>query len=158
MKQTKLATSLTIGTFLWTLFTGLALTLEFGTAAMRPSHEWMGLFFGLFGMFHALTYKKQFVAYFKGEGRYIIASALLAGVLLFILSFGDIHASSASFDKLSHAPIETLAPVLGTSEGEIIKNLRDMGITVTDTGQSVQQLAKANRLELHEVMETLLTI
>lgn len=158
MKQTKLATSLTIGTFLWTLFTGLALTLELGTDAMRPSHEWMGLLFGVFGMFHALTYKTQVVAYFNGEGRYIIASALLAGVLFFMLSFGDIHASSASFDKLSHAPIEALAPVLGTSKEKITKNLRDMGITITDTRKSAQQLAKANRLELHEVMETLLTI
>lgn len=158
MKQTRLATSLTIGTFLWTLITGLALTLELGAGAMRSSHEWMGLFFGVFGIFHALTYKNQIFAYFKGEARNIISSALLAGVLFYMLSFGDIHASSAAFEKLSHAPLETLAPVLGTSESEIIRNLRDMGIAVTDTGQSLQQLAKANRRELHELMETLLTI
>ncbi len=156
MNIQKIATSLTIGTFIVVSITGTLLFFEISTGSIRATHEWMSLFFGLSGLLHIYSHQKIFFKYFSDKYLYFILSGLIFGGALFALSFNDIYASGAAFEKITNAKIVHLAPIFNKSPDELVLKLKKGGVTTVSTDLSLNEIAKANNIDVHEIMEPLI--
>ena len=155
MNIQKIATSLTIGTFSVVSITGTLLFFEISTGSIRATHEWMSLLFVLCGLLHIYSHWKIFFIYFSNQYLYFILSGLILGGALFGSSFNDIYSSGAAFEKVTNAKIVHLAPILNTSPDELVLKLRKVGVTTVTTDLSLNEIAKTNNLEVHDIIEPL---
>ena len=79
----------------------------------------------------------------------------MLGGVLFGSSFNDIYSSGAAFEKVTNAKIVHLAPILNTSPDELVLKLRKVGVTTVSTDLSLNEIAKTNNLEVHDIIEPL---
>ncbi len=156
MNIQKIATSLTIGTFIVVSITGTLLFFEISTGSIRATHEWMSLLFVLTGLLHIYSHLKIFSKYFTNKYLYCILTGLILGGVLFASSFNDIYSSGAAFEKIANAKIVHLAPIFNTSPNELVLKLRKVGVTQVSTDLSLNEIAKANSIDVHEIIDTLI--
>ena len=129
---------------------------EIASGAIRATHEWMSLVFVFAAGFHIYTNKRPFARYFANKTKFIIAASVVAGGMLYTLSFDDIYLAEASFQLLTRINIGQLSPILEVSHDEMLNKLYELGITVVTPGQSLQDIALAYGLDVHEVLELLI--
>lgn len=152
----KTTTSLTIGAFIVVSITGMLLFFDLAAGSIRATHEWMSLLFVLSGLLHVYSHKKALFNYFSNKYLIIIFTVLLSGGLLFISSFNDIYASGAAYKKLINAKLEHLAPIFNANAQEIDVKLKNMGLTLKSRDQSLNDVAIANGMDVHDIIESLL--
>lgn len=155
MKTYKLATALTIGTFCLTALTGVLIFLEITPGGIRATHEWMSLAFVAAGLFHIVTHKTNFFKYFKERYKILIFLIFIAGGIIFASSMSDIYSAGASFDKIVNAKIEYVAPLFYLTPEEMVKKLNHMNFEVSADSQSLNEIAKANKVETYLILESL---
>lgn len=156
MIKRKPATSLTIGLFVIMSISGLLIFFEFGTGGIRATHEWTSIAFTIAALMHILVHQKPFTRYFKERTVAYILAACAAGGLLYVQSRNDLYAAEEIFQQVIHSEISGLTPLLGKDIGSLKKNLRDMGLTVTDPSQSIIELAESNNKDVYDIIEPLL--
>ena len=152
----KTATSLTIGAFIVVSITGMLLFFDLATGSIRATHEWMSLFFALTGLLHVYSHKKALFNYFSNKYLIFMCTVLMLAGFMFVFSLNDIYASGASYKKLINAKLEHLAPIFDTNTNELVVKIKSMGLTIKSTGQSLNDIAKANNMDVHDIIEPLL--
>ena len=140
------ATPLTFATFLVVGVTGLAQFFHLGGTLSRTAHEWIGLaIIAAVGAHVALNWR-PFMTYLK---RPLALSIMGAGVLATVLSSVTLPSAGNApqlspgmvFGALQNAPLSAVAEVAGKDGGSLIAALQQAGYPVTDTRQSIAEVA-----------------
>lgn len=155
MKTYKLATALTIGTFCISALTGVLIFFEIAIGGVRTTHEWISLAFFLAGLFHIVTHRKNFFKYFRERYKNLIVLVLIIGGIVFISSINDIYSSGESFERMVNTKIEYVAPLFNLQPEGLVKQIRQMNFEVSDTSQTINEIARANKVETHMILEPL---
>ena len=122
---------------------------------LRAAHEWIGIVFAFAGLIHLATHKKAFSRYFHTGYSLLTAGVILAGGFIYGVSFTDIYASAAAFERLSKTEMNTLAAVLEHEPGFIADQLRAMELTVDHESMSMVEIADKNQIDIHDIMDIL---
>ncbi|GAA6189081.1 DUF4405 domain-containing protein [Litorivita sp. NS0012-18] len=140
------ATPITIGSFLLMAVTGVLMFFHLNSGLNKLAHEWIGLIMIAAVLLHVALNWRAFTLYFK-RPLALILMAGFAGALS--LSFLDLGAKQrlgrpdlAAVRLLAQAPVEVLAPVLGTDTKGVIKALEARGHSVF-AGQSLADITGA---------------
>ncbi|GHA56491.1 hypothetical protein GCM10007086_33190 [Photobacterium aphoticum] len=157
MNTQKLATSITIGLFAVSAFTGLLLFFELSTGGVRATHEWMSMGLMVAVGCHAYTHKKVFVKYFSQKLRMPMLVGLVAGVGLFALSFNDNYAAGEMFDAAVDAKLVSVAGVFGVTEQDAQTALEAAGLTV-NSDQTLSDIAEHNNADVYDVIDVLVAM
>ena len=93
---------------------------------------------------------------FVVTGLYLILSGLILGGILFAMSFNDIYSTGVAFEKITDAKIVHLAPIFDTNPYELVLKLKNAGVSTVSTELSLNEIAEANNMDVHEIMESLI--
>ncbi|WP_322804309.1 hypothetical protein SO574_18665 [Vibrio alfacsensis] len=156
MNKQKLATASTIGLSLVVSLTGLLLFFEISSGAIRATHEWISMVFIVAAGVHAYTHKKALVRYFDKKNRLPITLGLCASVALFTVSYGDVYAASAIFDRVIDTPFQTSVGVFGLTSEQAIVSLNSAGITHISMTDTIAEIAHINNTDIYDVIDILL--
>ena len=157
MNARQIHTPLTIGSFIVASITGVLLFFEIDPSGVRATHEWMSLLFVLAGALHIYTNKRPFTRYFSDRTLFVILGAVVAGGVLYAISFNDIYLAEASYQLLIKTEITQLSTLLGISHDELLNKLSALNITTVQPGQSLDDIAQRYERDVHDVMELLIT-
>lgn len=122
------------------------------------AHEWIGLAFVVFVVFHITTHWRGFTGYFSRRAALgIIAVVALATASLIGLSASQEgsnvkHQIFATFER---APLTELSPLLDQSAESLVAKLQAGGFKVASTAQSIQEIAARNGAHPPELMHAL---
>ncbi len=137
------ATPITIGSFLLMAVTGVLMFFHLNSGLNKLAHEWTGMVMIAAVFLHVALNWRAFMLYFKRP----LALVLMAGFAgALSLSFFNLGAKQgggrpdlAAVRLLAQAPVEVLAPVLGTDTNGLIKALEARGYGAF-AGQSVADI------------------
>lgn len=152
-----LGTSLTIGSFAICSFTGLVMYFDLLNAGMKETHEILGIVFCIAVIIHLAGHIKSVPKYFKRSSSLSLILAMFAlGFANIYLTYDDLPSGKVAFEKISKTKIKYLIPVLGKSEQELRTSLKEHNVDKLDLNKSFSDLAKENKLELHDLLEPFL--
>ncbi|MGH1356179.1 MAG: DUF4405 domain-containing protein [Thalassovita sp.] len=142
----KIATPVTIGSFFLMSVTGILLFFHLNTTFNKVAHEYLGLVMVAAVVLHVVLNWRAFALYFK---RPLALGLMAVFVVALGLSFaptpqGAGRPEFAVIAKVMEAPIEHVAPMLGTDTSGLIAQLAAQGI-VASPGQSLTDLAGPER-------------
>ncbi|NEV61422.1 DUF4405 domain-containing protein [Thiorhodococcus minor] len=122
------------------------------------AHEWIGLAFAVFVVFHITTHWRGFTSYFSRRAALgIIAVVALATASLIGLSATREGGSVKHqiFQTFERAPLTELSPLLDQSAESLATKLQAGGFKVASTAQSIQEIASRNGTQPPELMHAL---
>lgn len=159
MKLRDFATATVIGTFVIIAVTGILMFFKVKSSAMEAAHEWLGIVFVIAGLFHIVVNWKAFANYFKKTTPVaLITISLAAGVVLYALnSTGKPHPAKQVVFKMTKAPVAKVAPALGMTGEEIISKLREKGLHVNSSDETLEQIARDNNHHPFKVLDIIMS-
>ena len=123
---------------------------------MTLAHEWIGLAFVAFVIFHVATHWRVFTGYFSRR-------AALGIIAVVTLATGSLIGLSASreggdmkhrmFQAFERAPLTDLAPLLDESADRLAAKLQSGGFEIANTAQSIEEIADRNGTRPPELMQ-----
>ncbi|AFL75702.1 DUF4405 domain-containing protein [Thiocystis violascens] len=123
------------------------------------AHEWIGLAFVVFVVFHISTHWRGFAGYFSRRAALgIIAVVGLATASLIGLSAsheGGGDMKHRMFQTFERAPLTEIAPLLDESADSLSAKLQAGGFKVASTAQSIEEIASRNGTRPPELMHAL---
>ena len=152
------STAATIGLFVVSGITGLMLFLKIGEGALKGIHEWLSVAFVIAAMLHVVRHWRPMQRYFKMQSFWGITVIVLLLVVVMMVpgngSFGPRghHPMVQVIDTLGNAKLENLALTMNTSSDALVQKLSHEGITVQNTQQTLQEVAKNANCDLFQVM------
>jgi len=159
----KYATPFTVGLFLVSAVSGIALFFHFGGPYFHGMHEWLSMLLLLPFALHVWKNWTPFVRYFRRGwlviplGLSILAAAAFTAPALTGANGGGNPARQA-IRLITDAKLTDLAPLLKRSPDEVATQLRGAGYTVSSNDQTLIEIAEASGREpraiLHAVMRT----
>lgn len=157
MHSRQIYTPLTIGSFFIASITGVLMFFELSSGGIRATHEWMSLFFVVVSSLHIYANKHPFIKYFSSTPLLIILVSVVSGISLYAVSFNDLYAAEASFQLLTNIESSTLLPILDLSQEEFLVKLKTIGITATDSEQSLYEIAQLHDIDVHDILDLLIS-
>ncbi|WP_415890708.1 DUF4405 domain-containing protein [Neptuniibacter sp. SY11_33] len=157
MHSRQIHTPLTIGSFFIASITGVLIFFELSSGGIRATHEWMSLFFVVASSLHIYANKRPFIKYFTSTPLLIILVSVLSGISLYAVSFNDLYAAEASFKLLTNIEISTLLPILDMSQEEFLVRLKTIGVTELKPEQSLHEIAQLHDMDVHDILELLIS-
>lgn len=156
----EIVTPAVVGLFLFIAISGVALFFHVGSVFFHSAHEWLGLLFAGFALWHGLRYWKNITGYWgKTVSRWVMAGAV-------ILSLGFAGVSMATsgqggsprqvIQAMEHATVTNAAAALGKSPAEAIALLKVKGIEARED-QQIGELANAAHMPSTALLLTLVT-
>lgn len=122
------------------------------------AHEWIGLAFVAFVVFHVATHWRGFASYFSRRA----ALAIIACVALVTAALIGLSASHESgnmkhrmFQAFERAPLTDLARLLDDNAERLAAKLQAGGFEVANTDQSIAEIAARNGVRPPELMHRL---
>jgi len=122
------------------------------------AHEWIGLAFVAFVVFHIATHWRGFTGYFSRRA----ALGIIAAVALVTAALIGLSASQEGggvkhriFQSLEQAPLTEIAPLLDQSADSLLAKLESGGFKVVSTAQSIKEIASRNGTRPPELMRRL---
>ncbi|KPF42361.1 DUF4405 domain-containing protein [Rhizobium sp. AAP43] len=156
------ATPLTTGLFLVSLISGIALFFHVGTTAFREMHEWLSMVLILPFLLHIWKNWRPFLSYFKRLPMSLSLALCLVAGLVFAWPAITGSASGAggnpAFAMINVVAAGTpgqVAPLLGTSEAEVVTALKDGGFTAAEATKPLSEIASASGKDTMALMATL---
>lgn len=153
------ATPLTVGTFVLMACTGILMFFHLDTGLNKEAHEWLGWAMVVGVALHV-------VANIQGFKRYLSRPAALAivGVFVAILiaSFfiqeneEDGHPGKRATQIMLHAPLSTVAPLLGQSPETLVSKLQAAGFKQAAPSQSLSDIAGPDQGQQFRALGTVL--
>lgn len=155
------ATPLITGLFLVSLVSGVALFFHIGQSTFHSMHEILSMVLIVPFVLHLWKNWKPVTAYLKRAPLWIALALSLAISLPFALPSGEPTGRSgppqmALVQKLMAAPLDTLAPALGTDGASLSAALAAKGFTVTSGAESLASIAKASNRSSEAVVSAAL--
>jgi hypothetical protein len=137
------ATALAAGVFVVVGISGTMLFFHLAEGRVKEAHEWFGLLFVTAGVFHVVRNWKPFVHLVGLVRTQAVIGVVMATTLAFVVlspAEGGNPMKRAAF-ALQQAPISAVAPALGLTLEQLTARLTAGGITVSDSSQSLAQIA-----------------
>lgn len=162
------ATPLIIGAFILMAVTGILMFFEVRIGIIKIAHEWLSWIMVIAVGLHVWLHWKSFSRYFsQTTSRALIAVFAVLTVASLLIpnngpqrggppnGFGGAAGGQAT-QVLLQASLANLATVTQQAPETLVDELESQGIAVTDTQQSVEQLARANQRNPVEVLNNIL--
>lgn len=148
----KYAAALSLATFAVAAVTGIFMFYGVHNRQLGELHEWFGIGFVVAALLHLLRNAKAFVA-MLGQTRSLVIVGLLGGGGLLLTGMalygpasgghgGPSRAQAMVVAQLADAPIAQSAPAFGLSPETALARLRQGGVAVRDSGQTLSDVAR----------------
>ena len=148
------STPLTIGIFLLMSITGVLMFFEWNIGLVTQVHQWFSWLFLFAAGAHIITNFRPFKNHLSsnwGRTSVTIFAILLTGSLF---TWGIITGTQLIWPvevALVHAPLTKLADLTNTTTDDILKRMKDKGITATSQ-QSVHDIAIAKNVSENSLL------
>ncbi|MFD2112698.1 DUF4405 domain-containing protein [Thiorhodococcus fuscus] len=122
------------------------------------AHEWIGLAFVTFVVFHIATHWRGFTGYFSRRaalGIIGVVALVTAGLIGLSASQEGSNVKHRIFQSLERAPLTEIAPLLDESADTLVTKLESGGFKVVSTAQSIEEIASRNGARPPELMHRL---
>ncbi len=156
------ATPFTTGLFLVSLISGIALFFHYGTTAFREMHEWLSMVLVLPFILHVWKNWRPFLAYFKRPPMALsLALCLIAGLVFAwpaitgTTSGAGGNPAFAMVNVIASGTPAQVAPLLGKTDTEVVKALKDAGFSAADVARPLSEIATASGKDTMALMATL---
>jgi hypothetical protein len=140
-----IATPVTVVLFLVATVSGIMMFFHFQSGLVKETHEWLGLAFVGFGIWHMVRNWQGFLGYFRRNLALVAFAAPLVVAGAMVAATGRVDSGGggprAVFKTLEKAPIEKVAPAFGLSAEQALKRLRAAGYKA-ETGQSLHTISE----------------
>lgn len=152
------ATPVTIGAFFLIALTGLMMFLEMDYGLIKPAHEYLSLLFLIGAGLHIQGNWKVFKRYFTLPlARRIMTAFAVLIVIAFLPIGGGKGSPKNRISKLvSSLPVETVASALEESPERLVESLRQRGIKVEGTTETLSHVASANGRDSMDILREVL--
>ena len=156
------ATPLISGLFLVSLISGVAIFFHWQTGVFKGMHEWLSMVLIIpFGL-HIWKNWRPMVAYLS-KPAFAIASVLsVVAALAFawpaLTGSGNVAGGPPPMvfaTKMLNAAPQALAPALGKSADELVKQLMDAGFTAASADKPLKDIASASGKSSFDIMSAL---
>ncbi|MBC8524989.1 MAG: DUF4405 domain-containing protein [Chlorobium phaeobacteroides] len=144
-----LATPLIAAAFLVSASTGLMMFFHFEPGIVEPVHEWMSWILVGGAVLHLLANWKAFTGYLQRKTGVVFIGAAIAIALLSLYPWveeGE-DGRKKAVKSLEKASLITISGVAGTSLDQLLETMSQNGISVLDTGDSIEEIAEQNDME-----------
>jgi len=151
----KLATPLAIAFFMVIAVSGIMLFFHLGEGFVKELHEWLGMVFVVAAVLHVYRNWSLFKKYFQNHLLWKVFALTLGVVLAFVLPTGlsGPHKGLRSLvEAVAAAPLQQIAPVLGTSYEDLRTKFAKHGIAIDNPSISLREVAHHSKRELPEVL------
>ncbi len=152
-------TSLTIGSFAVTAFTGILIFFHLNIGLVKPAHEWLSWLFVLGAAGHVFFHWRACARHLAGPvGRIAAAGALLVLVVA-LLPLGASRRTPPAMraaDALLRTPVATVARVAKCSPEQVVHRLQAQGIEVASPEQTLEAIARENDAQPLEILNAVL--
>ncbi|OLS53827.1 DUF4405 domain-containing protein [Rhodovulum sulfidophilum] len=143
------ATPSTIGLFLVSLITGVALFFHVGPSAFHGIHEWLSMVLILAFGLHLWRNWRPMLHYMKGRplALSLVITLLASAAFFFLPAGGKGGGRPPAFGlamQVMAQPPATVAPALGTTAEELTARLAAAGFAVTDPARPLSEIARAS--------------
>ena len=153
----KSATPLTIALFVVIATSGIMLFFHVGEAFVKELHEWLGLFLVIATGLHVARNWTSFKNYLQHRALWVAFTVAMVVTLMFILPVvlsGPKKGGIRSIvEAVAAAPLNQVAPVLGTSYEAMRASFAKEGITIDDPAITLHQIAQQSQRHLPEVID-----
>lgn len=149
-------TPLTVMLFLLISITGIQMLFHFQNHFAKGLHEFAGLGFVIFGLLHLAINWKVFLTYIKKPVTIILMIVVLC-IMPFLFSGGGMGHGNPMMKlvgNIENAPLATVVPLYKMDEKKAIELLGAKGIKVTDGQQTIADIAKSNRRNFMEILDS----
>jgi hypothetical protein len=149
------ATPLCIGSFLIVGFSGVLMFIDVDLGMIKTAHEWIGLVLVAGVIAHMLLNQKMLLRYFSNPVAIaIICVIIITGGVMAIFE-GDAEErapSSKVSEMMRESTLAVVAQVVKTTPDLLKNKLQAQGMVITDTNQTINQIAQTNRKSPRIVM------
>ena len=151
-----LSTPATIALSFVVCVSGVMLLLGVGRGFVQGAHEWLGLAFVIVSVLHVCRHWRPMRGYLS-SGRFWGTCAVVGALtLLFVVpsaSFGGGHdGMHAMMQVVSSAPIDRLAPMVGSTPDALVAKFKAAGLVVEGSSQTLEQLAARSGRPVPEII------
>jgi small-conductance mechanosensitive channel len=151
----KPATPLAIALFMVIASSGTMLFFHVGEGLVKELHEWLGIVFVIAAILHVYRNWSSFQKYFQQRLLWSILTLTVVVTLAFIAAAGlsgQRHGIRFIVDAVTTAPLQQIAPVLGTSYEDMRARFAERGIVIDNPAISLREIAHHSKRELPEVL------
>lgn len=138
--------------------TGVILFFHLAKGAAETIHEWLGVAFILVAVLHVIRHRGSFAQMLKQRHMQILTGATALGLAAFV-ALAPPKPPGNPMIRLAkaaeHAPLSQLAPVIGSSAGEVLARLRQSGINA-ESGDTLAVLASTHHKQPAELIAMIL--
>lgn len=144
------ATPLVTGLFLVSLISGIALFFHWAPATFHGMHEWLSMVLIVPVALHVWKNRRPMSAYLRKPVFAVAMAASLVAALAFAIPTGSSSAGGgrpaqfALARKLLNGSVDAVAPALGETPEALGAALSAAGLAVTDSAQSLEEIAAAS--------------
>jgi len=134
-----------VGLFLFIAVSGVALFFHLQSNLFHSAHEWLGLAFAGFGLWHALRYWKNILGYWsKPASKLVMAGAVTLSLLVAGLTMtpGQGGSPRMVLKAMEQSTLSSAAAAMGKTPTEAIALLKSKGIAAEEE-QLVVEIAQA---------------
>ncbi|BAP55923.1 hypothetical protein THII_1626 [Thioploca ingrica] len=151
----KLATPLAMALFMVIAVSGTMMFFHVGEGLVRELHEWLGIAFVAAATLHVYRNWLSFKKYFQQR----LLGAVLALTVVITLAFvapagllGQRDGIRLIVEAVTTAPLQQIAPVLGTSYEDMRARFAEQGIVIDNPSISLREVAHHSKRELPEIL------
>lgn len=154
----KYATPLITGLFLVSAISGTALFFHWMPGMFHSMHVWLSMVLLLPFVLHMWRNWPQFLLYFRTSSMLLACGLSLVAAIAFMLTTGHVGGNPTRqlFPLLTHAPLNTLAPVLHMAPDALAERLSHEGCTVHSTGETLDEIAASSGQKSNDLLLRLL--
>jgi hypothetical protein len=133
------------------------LLFKVGVGYVKEAHEWLGLAFVIACVLHVIRNWRATKNYFSVRAFWVTSLVVAAITLVFVLPSGAAHGGRgnpmfAVVSAVTAAPIEHVAPVLGSTPEDLMARFEQAGIKVEGPHQTLDDLANKSGRRLPEII------
>lgn len=151
----KSATPLAMALFMVIAVSGTMLFFHVGEDLVKELHEWLGIAFVTAAILHVYRNWSSFKKYFQQRLLWAILTLTIVVTLAFVVPaglLGQRHGIRFIVDAVTTAPLQQIAPVLGTSYEDMRARFAEQGIVIDNPAISLREIAHHSKRELPEVL------
>ncbi|MCA9492918.1 MAG: DUF4405 domain-containing protein [Myxococcales bacterium] len=145
------ATPLTIGAFALSATTGVLMFFHVEQGLQKELHEWLGWALVIGVAAHLWVNRNAFVKHLRQRTAQVLIGLFVGLTLVSFAPLGEEEGGGpragmrAVVDRVTHTPIEQIAPLAGKTPDALIDALRQAGFEEATAGHTVSDLAEGDR-------------
>jgi hypothetical protein len=164
MKFRKIATPLTIGSFLVVLITGLCLLFRYRGGLVDPIHEISSVIFILGIILHIIVNRKAMLIHLKQPLGIGFAAFFLVLSLIAVLPHNNFDnpgnksrlVAKKSIDLLLDSNVSNVSAITKTNEQELLKKLNNNGLVNIESKMTLREIAGNNNVKPDEILSIII--